>query len=117
MNTSSFPQKTIDKNYLFRLLNGNNEMISTVLNEIFQNIPNSLNEINSSIRKNDYLGVITFAPRVKSAFTMLGETQLVNTFQAIETAARKGEMSSVKELFEAVFEESMMKIHLIQELE
>ena len=92
-------------------------MMNSVLHEIFLNIPKSLNEINSSILANDYLGVITFAPRVKSAFSMLCETQLAHTFQAIEAAARKGEMSSVKELFESVVEESMMKIHLIQELE
>ena len=111
----SLPQKTLDKNYLLRLLNGNNEMMGTVLNEIFQSIPKSLAEINSSILSNDYLGVITFAPRVKSAFSMLGEAQLALTFEAIEVSARKGEMSAVKDLFEAALHESVGKIHIIQE--
>jgi HPt (histidine-containing phosphotransfer) domain-containing protein len=113
---SSLQQKTIDKNYLLRLLSGNNEMMRAVLNEIFQNIPKSLTEINSSILSNDCLGVITFAPRVKSAFSMLGEAQLALAFESIEISARKGEMSKVKDLFEGVFQESLGKINLLQEL-
>ena len=110
------PSASIDKNNLLRLLNGNNEMMDTVLREIFQNIPASLTEINSSIKNNDYLGVITFAPRVKSAFFMLGEPQLALTFQAIEDSARMGEMSEVKHRFETVFHETIVKINLIQEV-
>jgi HPt (histidine-containing phosphotransfer) domain-containing protein len=110
------PSASIDKNNLLRLLNGNIEMMDTVLREIFQKIPAILKEINSSIKNNDYLGVITYAPRVKSAFSMLGEPQLALTFQAIEDYARMGEMSEVKYHFETVFHETMVKINLIQEV-
>jgi len=115
MKTSPLSSKSIDKNYLLRLLNGNSEMMGVVLNEILQNIPTCIAEINSSIKANDHLGIITFAPRVKSAFSMLGEAQLALTFEAIEVSARKGEMSAVKDLFEAALHESVGKIHIIQE--
>ena len=90
-------------------------MRDTVLNEIFQNIPKSLSEINSSFQANDYLGIITFAPRVKSAFSMLGETHLALAFQAIELSAKKGEMSVAKDLFNAALHETMEKINLMQD--
>ena len=48
------PSASIDKNNLLRLLNGNIEMMDTVLREIFQKIPAILKEINSSIKNNDY---------------------------------------------------------------
>lgn len=91
-------------------------MVEAVLVEIYQNIPNSLSEINSCISDNNYLGVITFASRVKSAFSMLGEADLAHTFEAIEASARKGEMSAVKHLFDSAFQESLEKINLILEV-
>ena len=107
---------SIDKNHLLRLLNGNNQMMDAVLHEIFLKIPASLTEINSSINNNDYLGVITFAPRVKSAFSMLGEPQLALTFQAIEDSARMGEMSKVKVHFETALQDSLAKINHFQKV-
>jgi len=115
MKAPSLPSKSIDKNYLLRLLNGNNEMVETVLVEIQQNIPLSLSEIDSCIKVNDYLGVITFSSRVKSAFFMIGEAELAHTFEALETAARRGEVSAMKNLFESTFQESLEKINLISE--
>lgn len=102
MKQSILPSKSFDKNYLLRLLNGNSEMMGVVLNEIYHNIPNSLSEIETSFQKNDSLGVVTYASRAKSAFSMLREEKLVLAFQNIIIAASQGEMSSAQEIFFSV---------------
>lgn len=107
--------KTLDNNYLLRLLHGNAEMMDVVLKEIFQILPKCLSEISSSLQINDSLGVITFAARAKSAFFMLREEKLANSFQMIEDYARKGEMSSAKNLFSSDYDETLNKLKLVQE--
>jgi HPt (histidine-containing phosphotransfer) domain-containing protein len=114
MNASILPSKSLDKNYLLRLLQGNTEMMGVVLHEILHNLPKCLAEINSSICKNDSLGVITFASRAKSACAMLREEQLVQSFQMIEDYARKGELSSAKNLFSDEFNDTLVKLQLIK---
>ncbi len=114
MNARTLNPKSADNNYLLRLLNGNTEMKGVVLNEIFQSLPKCLSEINSSIRKKDSLGVITFCARAKSAFSMLREEKLANSFQRIEDFARNGEMSSAEILFTTEFADTIVKLQLIQ---
>lgn len=115
MKAITITSKSLDNNYLLRLLNGNNEMMRVVICEIFQNLPISLSEINSSLQTNDSLGVITFAARAKSAFLMLREEKLANSFQMIEDFARKGEMTSAKNLFSSDYDETLNTLKLIQE--
>jgi len=115
MNPSILPSKSYDKTYLLRLLNGNTEMMGVVLNEIFQSLTVCLSEINSSLQSNDSLGVITFATRAKSAFLMLREEKLANSFQMIEEHARKGQMSSAKNIFTSDYDETLSALKLIQE--
>ena len=115
MNPSILPSKSYDKSYLLRLLNGNTEMMGVVFQEILRNLPNCLSEINSSIYRNDPLGVITFAVRAKSACTLLREEQLAQSFQLIEDYARKGELSSAQNLFTSEFNHTLVKLQLIEE--
>jgi hypothetical protein len=115
MKAITITSKSLDNNYLLRLLNGNNEMMRVVIHEIFQSLPICLSEINSSLQTNDSLGVITFAARAKSAFLMLREEKLANSFQRIEEYARKGEMSSAKNIFTSHYNETLSTLKLIQE--
>ncbi len=115
MNPSILPSKSVDKNYLLRLLNGNTEMMGVVLNEIFHNIPNCLNEIHSGLNSNDSLSVATYASRAKSAFTILREDQLAKAFLQIETAARSGNMNAATGTFTSVLEASRSRISSIKE--
>jgi hypothetical protein len=114
MNAITLNSKSLDNKYLLRLLYGNTEMMGVVLNEIFQSLPKCLAEINSSIRSKDSLGVITFSARAKSAFYMLREEKLANSFQRIEDFARNGEMSSAEILFTTEIADTMIKLQLIQ---
>ena len=106
--------KSFDKNYLIGLLQGNTEMMSVIINEINHKLPQCISEIELSIQKNDPLGVITFASRAKSAFQMLREDRLANSFQKIEDYARKGEMSRVKDLFTSELNPSANQIELLR---
>ena len=115
MNPSILPSKSVDKNYLLRLLNGNTEMMGVVLKEIFHNIPNCLNEIHSGLNSNDSLSVATFASRAKSAFTILREDQLAIAFLHVETAARAGNMNAATSTFTSVLEASRSRISSIKE--
>ncbi|MFM1770927.1 MAG: hypothetical protein RLZZ71_69 [Bacteroidota bacterium] len=90
-------------------------MMGVVLNEIFHNIPNCLNEIHSGLNSNDSLNVATYASRAKSAFTILREDQLAKAFLQIETAARKGNMSDAEILFTDIFDTTLSRISFIQE--
>lgn len=114
MNAMTPNLKSFDKNYLFGLLQGNTEMMGVVINEIQHTLPRCISEIELSIQKNDHLGVITFAARAKSAFYMLREDRLANSFQKIEDCARKGEMSRVKDLFTAELNQTADKPELFQ---
>lgn len=105
----------MDKNYLLRLLNGNTEMMGLVLNEIFKNIPNCFNEINTGLQSNDSLRVAAFASRAKSAFNILQEDQLAMAFLQIETAARAGNMNAATGTFTSVLEASLSRISSIKE--
>jgi hypothetical protein len=115
MNPSILPSKSVDKNYLLRLLNGNTEMMGVVLNEIFQNIPHCLKEINSGLNSNDSLNVAAYASRAKSAFNILREDHLAQAFLQIETAARNGKMSDAEVLFTSIFNTTLSRISFIQE--
>jgi hypothetical protein len=115
MKAITITSKSLDNNYLLRLLNGNNEMMRVVIHEIFQSLPICLSEINSSLQTNDSLGVITFAARAKSAFLMLRDEKLANSFQMIEEHARKGQMSSAKNIFTSDYEETLSALKLIKE--
>jgi hypothetical protein len=114
MNATTLNSKSLDNNYLLRLLHGNTEMMGVVLNEIFQSLPKCISEINSSISKKDSLSVITFSARAKSAFYMLREEKLAKVFQRIEDFARNGEMSSAENLFATEFTDTIVKLQLIQ---
>jgi hypothetical protein len=114
MNPSILPSKSFDKNYLLRLLSGNVEMMGVVLNEISHNVPHCLNEINSSLNAKDTLGVVTFASRARSAFSILREDKLAEAFMNIERSARNGEMSEAQVLFSNIFPVTLSCIHSIQ---
>lgn len=115
MNASIQTSNSLDKNYLLRLLQGNNEMMGVVLKEIVQTLPKCLAEISSCISLNDTLGVVTYSLRAKSAFFILREDRLVESFQKMEDFARKGEMSSVQNLFTAELNNTLVKLELIEE--
>lgn len=102
MSSSNPIAHSFDRNYLLRLLNGNAEMMGVVLNHIYHNIPNCLSEIELGIAKNNSTRIITYANRAKSAFSMLREDLYAQAFQNIVFAASRGELSSVKEIFESI---------------
>jgi hypothetical protein len=115
MNPSILPSKSYDKTYLLRLLNGNVEMMGVVLNEIYHNLPNCLSEINSSLKSNDSLGVVTYASRAKSALQMIREDQLALAFSSIEDSAKRGEMRLAENTFSSVFNTTLERIKGIKE--
>jgi HPt (histidine-containing phosphotransfer) domain-containing protein len=115
MKPSILPSASHDKNYLLRLLNGNTEMMGVVLNEIYHNIPNCLSEINTSLKSNDSLGIVTYASRAKSALSMLREDQLALAFMNIELSARNGEMSLAENTFSSVFDNTLSRINSMKE--
>ena len=110
MNPAIHPSKSFDKNYLLRLLNGNSEMMGVVLNEIFHNLPNCLAEINSSLKTNDSIGVVTYASRAKSALLMIREDRLAQAFHHIEISARNGEMKHAEITFFDAFNNTLSRI-------
>lgn len=77
-------------------------MMGVVLNQIYHNIPNCLSEIEMGIAENNSSRIVTFASRAKSAFSMLREDQYAQAFQNIILTASRGELSSVKEIFESI---------------
>jgi len=113
--TMLLPTKSLDKNYLLRLLNGNTEMMSIVLSNVFQNIPHCLNQINSCMQANDKLGVITYASRAKSAFSLIREEQLVMAFHKIALTARDGELSTIREFVSATHTDTLGKLSALKE--
>jgi HPt (histidine-containing phosphotransfer) domain-containing protein len=115
MNPSLLPSKPFDKNYLLRLLNGNTEMMGVLLNELFQNIPNCMSEINSSLLAKDPLGVATYASRAKSAMHILREDQLAEAFSKIEQSARNGKLSVAESTFSNIHKTTISRINNIQE--
>jgi HPt (histidine-containing phosphotransfer) domain-containing protein len=115
MNPSLLPSNSFDKNYLLRLLNGNTEMMGIVLNELFQNIPNCMSEINSSLISKDSMGVVTYASRAKSALSILREDQLAKAFMSIEHSARNGQMSVAESTFSSVCNTTLSRINAMQE--
>lgn len=102
MTPTVLPKKSFDKNYLLRLLNGNEEMMAVVLNHINHTIPNCFSEIEIGLAENDSIRIVTFANRAKSAFNMLREDQFSKAFQNIILAASRGELSTVKEIFSTI---------------
>ena len=115
MNPSILPSKSFDKNYLLRLLNGNTEMMGVVLNEIYYTLPKCLSEIDSGLKNNDSLGVVTYAIRAKSALLMIREDQLASAFSTIEDSAKKGEMTIAENTFSNVFNTTLARISNMQE--
>jgi hypothetical protein len=115
MNPSIHPTTSFDKNYLLRLLNGNTEMMGVVLNEIFQNLPNCLSEINSSLKTNDSIGVVTYASRAKSALLMIREDQLAQAFDHIEISARNGEMHLAEITFIDAFNHTLARMNSMKD--
>ena len=99
MKSSILPSKSFDKNYLLRLLNGNTEMMGAVLTQINQNIPSCMAEIEFGIQQSDYIRIVTYASRAKSAFSMLREKQTTQAFQHIILAATNKDFFTVKDLF------------------
>jgi hypothetical protein len=115
MNPSLLPSNSFDKNYLLRLLNGNTEMMGIVLNELFQNIPNCMSEINSSLISKDSMGVVTYASRAKSALHILREDQLAEAFSIIEQSAKNGHMSIAESTFSSICGDTLSRMNKIQE--
>jgi len=85
-------------------------MMGVVLNEIFHNLPNCLAEINSSLKTNDSIGVVTYASRAKSALLMIREDQLAQAFHHIEISARNGEMKLAEITFFDAFNNTLSRI-------
>ncbi|MDP4630079.1 MAG: hypothetical protein NWQ44_09105 [Flavobacteriales bacterium] len=115
MNPSILPSKSFDKNYLLRLLNGNTEMMGVVLNEIYYTLPKCLSEIDSGLKNNDSLGVVTYATRAKSALLMIREDQLAQAFNQIEISARNGEMKLAEITFIEAFNTALSCISIMKE--
>jgi hypothetical protein len=115
MNPSILPSKSFDKNYLLRLLNGNTEMMGVVLNEIYYNLPKCLSEIDSGLKSNGSLGVVTYAARAKSALLMIREDQLAQAFNRIEISARNGEMKLAEITFIDAFNDTLSCISSMKE--
>lgn len=115
MNPTTLPSKSFDTNYLLRLLNGNSEMMEVLLDEIFNKLPNCLAEINSSLKTNDSVGVVTYASRAKSALVMIREDQLAQAFNHIEISARNGKMNLAELTFIDAFNRTLARINSLKE--
>ena len=115
MDAMFLPSNSLDKNYLFRLLNGNTEMMDAVLTKVFQNIPYCISEIEMCLRANDTPGVLTYVARAKSALSLIREDQLLLAFDKIELTAKKGEIATIDEFVHSTFSETLSKMQQLKE--
>lgn len=90
-------------------------MMGIVLNEIYQNLPTCITEIDASLKTNDSLGVVSFAARAKSALLLIKKDILALAFLNIEESARKGEMTLAKNTFNSTFYSTLTFISDIKE--
>ena len=97
--------------YLVRLLNGNIEMARSIVEDIINDIPKCLDQVESHLDSDNKEEAILYVLKAKSAFTVLQGQHLANEFVEVEALAKEGNWTNFQNRFGHIKERSMSFIN------
>gem|GEM_PF-2194804 len=97
--------------YLVRLLNGNVEMAKNIVDDIINQIPWCLDQVENHLDSDNKEEAILYVLKAKSAFTVLQGQQLANEFVEVEALAKEGNWTIFQNRFGHIKERSISFIN------
>lgn len=103
----------INLDLLYRMCNGSEQMVQTVIGMFVSTTPDSMKELEEHFANRSSEDLKNIAHKVKSSFLTLGASEIAEKLQQIEASASKGELDYLESLVGEVLMEADA---IIQEL-
>ncbi len=97
-------KKVIDWETAIERLGGDKDFLIELLNELIEQMDQSLPELKQAIEQNDYDNVRSIAHGLKGAAANLGADQIANAFYEMETMGKNQDLNTAMSKFEEILE-------------